>query len=376
MKPIHNVRDIHERFSPYVGCSNHLEEMMSTETYLVSGMTCASCSRAVERAVGKLPGITEASVNLATEKLTVTYDGSNLTPAAILSAVEKAGYGARIQSEPKTTSIPIAGMTCASCSAAIERGVGKLPGVLETSVNLATEKAQVSYDPEQIRLSQIKQKIRDLGYTPLEVEAALVVDEEGDRKESEIRGMWRSFWLSAIFAIPLFYLAMAPMIPWVSLPVPAALAPMRYPLVYALVCLALVLPILWNGRRYYQVGLRTMLHGAPNMDSLIATGTGAAMLYSLYSILRITQGDFMAVDHLYFETAGVIITLIQLGKTLEASSKRRASEAAKKLMGLAPKTATILHDGVQQELPVEEIEPGDLLLVRPGEKIAVDGLVV
>ena len=353
---------------------------MKTETFVITGMTCAACSRAVERAVGKLPGIGEAAVNLATERLSVTYDDTSPEPAdimtAITAAVEKAGYGAKRLAEPKTVTFPVEGMTCAACSSAIERGVGKMPGVLDIGVNLAMEKARIEYDPEQVRLSQIKQKIRELGYEPREVETGHKSDETADRKEAEIRGMWRRFLYSAVFALPLLYVAMGPMIPWLAWPVPRWMNPMQYPLVYALACLALVLPILWSGRRFYRVGLRTLLRGAPNMDSLIATGTGAAILYSLYSIWQISQGEFRAVNHLYFETAGVIITLIQLGKTLEANSKRRASEAAKKLLGLAPKTATVLHEGSQQEIPVDEIEPGDLLLVRPGEKIAVDGLVV
>ncbi len=349
---------------------------MRTDTFVITGMTCAACSRAVERAVGKQPGMHEATVNLATERLSVRYDDTALDTGAIITAVEKAGYGARRLSEPKSAVIPIEGMTCSACSRAIERGVGKMGGVLDASVNLAAEKAQIRYDPEQVRLSQIKQKIRELGYVPREIESGEVPDEAADRKEAEIKGMWRHFLTSALFALPLLYIAMGPMIPFLAWPVPGWMKPMQYPLVYTLVCLILVLPILWSGRQFYRVGFRTLFRGSPNMDSLIATGTGAAMLYSLYSLWRITQGDFGAVNHLYFETAGVIITLIQLGKTLEANSKRRASEAAKKLMGLAPKTAIVLHDGGQQEIPVEEIEPGDLLLVRPGEKIAVDGQVV
>jgi Cu+-exporting ATPase len=349
---------------------------MKTETYAITGMTCASCSRAVERVTGKLPGVGEAVVNLATEKLSISYDEAALNPAAIIAAVDKAGYGAKVLVESKTVIIPVSGMTCASCVRAIEKGTAKLEGVLEASVNLATEKVQITYNPELIRLSQIKQKIRDLGYDPHEIEINQKPDADTERKALEIKGMWRRFLLSAIFSVPLLYVAMGPMIPWLAWPVPAWMNPMDYPLVYALVCLFLVLPVLWSGRRFYAVGFKAMVHRSPNMDSLIATGTGAAMIYSIYSVFMIAQGDFRSVNHLYFETAGVIITLIQLGKTLEAVSKGRTSEAIKKLMGLTPKTAVVLHGDVQAEIPVEEVEIGDILLVRPGEKIAVDGVVV
>jgi len=349
---------------------------MTKETYAISGMTCASCSRAVERAVGKLPGVAEAVVNLATEKLSVTYDEAISGKDAIIASVDKAGYGANPFVDSKTVTIPVSGMACASCVRAIERGVSKMEGVIDASVNLASEKAQFTYAPDKVRFSQIKQKIRDLGYEPRVVEVDRKPDADADRKDAEVKGMWRRFTLSAIFAVPLLYVSMGPMISWLAWPVPSWMNMMRYPLVYAIVCLVLVLPILWSGRKFYSVGFRAMLHRSPNMDSLIATGTGAAMLYSLYAIYRIAQADFNAVNHLYFETAGVIITLIQLGKTLEAVSKGRTSEAIKKLMGLTPKTATVLHGDVQDEIPVEEVEIGDVLLVRPGEKVAVDGVVL
>ena len=221
---------------------------MKNETYAISGMTCASCSRAVERATGKLPGVGEAAVNLATERLSISYDETLLRPEMIMAAVEKAGYGARPLMESKTVVIPISGMTCASCVRAIEKGVVKLDGVTETSVNLATEKAQITYNPETVRLSQIKQKIRDLGYEPREIEVNQRPDADADRKALEIKGMWRHFLVSAGFSIPLLYVAMGPMIPWLGWPVPSWMNPMNYPLVYALVCLILVLPVLWSGR--------------------------------------------------------------------------------------------------------------------------------
>jgi len=169
---------------------------------------------------------------------------------------------------------------------------------------------------------------------------------------------------------------MVPMISWVSLPFPGGLDPMQYPLIYALLELALTIPVLIAGHKFYTVGFKAIVRRSPNMDSLIAMGTSAAILYSIYSTYRISIGEFAHVDELYFETAGVIITLILLGKSLEAVSKGRTSEAIKKLMGLAPKTALVLQDGKEIEMPIEEVEVGDILLVKPGEKIPVDGEVI
>ncbi len=349
---------------------------MKTESYKITGMTCAACSRAVERTSRKQPGVTEATVNLATEKLAITYDENLLSPEALMQAIEKAGYHAAPEQTSKTVIIPIEGMTCAACIRIIEVKVGKMAGVKSVSVNLATEKAQIDYEPGLIRLSEIKQKIRDLGYTPLEAEARLQPDADAEKKEKEIRGMWSRFIISAVFSIPLLYIAMGPMISWLAWPVPGWMNPMQYPLTYGLVSLALVIPVVLNGHRFYTGGFKAMLHRAPNMDSLIAMGTSAAVLYSLFSLWLITQGEFKAVNNLYFETAAVILTLIQLGKTLETVSRGKTSEAIKKLMGLAPKTAIVVHGDAQIETPVEELETGDIILVRPGEKVAVDGEVI
>lgn len=346
---------------------------MKTETYQVDGMTCASCSRAVERSTSKLDGVSASNVNLTTEKLTITYDENKTTPDAVLAAIEKAGYKGALEKNTKKVNIPIEGMTCAACSQAIERRVGKLPGIDFVSVNLATETAQIEYDPDSTRLSEIKQVITKLGYTPREIEIKRDTDADRLRKEEEIRDMEHRLRLSALFAVPLFIVAMAPMI---GIPFPEFMAPMSSPLTYALIQIILVLPILWAGRRFYNVGFRQIAHLSPNMDSLIAVGTSAALIYSFFSFAQILAGDHMAVEHMYFESAGVIITLILLGKTLEAISKGKTSEAIKKLIGLTPRTALVEQGADLIEIPVEEIEPGDVIVVKPGGKIAVDGVVV
>lgn len=349
--------------------------MIKTKTLELRGMTCSACAAANERAVRKVPGVAEASVNFAAETLNVKYDDTSASIDAIVAAVKKAGYEAVERVETREVSIPVGGMTCTACSAAIERSLKKLPGIEIASVNFATEKATVKYDPAAVRLSEIKGAIKKAGYEPLamEVDSGAAIDSHKAAKEREIRTMWTKFIVSASFSIPLLYIAMAHMLGW---PLPAALHPMDYPLRFALIQIALVIPAIVAGYRFYVVGVRSLLHGAPNMDSLIAMGTSAAVLYSLFSTYRIASGDFGAVEELYFETAGIIITLILLGKSLEAVSKGRTSESIKKLIGLKPKTATVLQDGKEIEIPIDEVEPGDILLVRPGERVPVDGTVL
>jgi len=346
---------------------------MTKKNMHITGMTCAACAQRIEKVTGKIPGVALASVNLATETLTVEYDGRPETLSLIREKIQKLGYGVKDDINNKTVVIPIEGMTCAACSQRIEKVLNKLEGIDKASVNLATERATVSYDPAVIRLSAIKQAIEKLGYKPLSAEGRQGADEYKIRKEREIRSMWIKFIVSAVFALPLLYLAMGPMI---GLPVPAFLNPDHKPLAYALTQLALTLPIAAAGYKFYTVGFRALVKLSPNMDSLIAIGTSSAIIYSLYSTYRIYAGHHGAGHDLYYETAGVIITLIMLGKTLEAVSKGRTSEAIKKLMGLAPKTATVIQDGKEIEIPIEEVEAGDILLVRPGEKIPVDGEVL
>jgi Cu+-exporting ATPase len=295
--------------------------------------------------------------------------------------------GYEVPEKPRGTAvtIPIGGMTCAACSARVEKAIRKLEGVESASVNLATEKASVVYKPQVLRLSAIKEAIEKAGYQALEASKDGAADEDRLRKEREIKILRTKFIVAVFFAIPLLYIAMAPMMgaitpPWLTLPFPKALAPMNFPLIYALAELILVIPIIIAGHRFYTQGFKNLLHRSPNMDSLIAIGTTSAVIYSLYNITRIAAGDFGAVDALYFETAGVIIALILLGKTLEAISKGRTSEAIKRLMGLAPKTAIIIEtkasgETLEKEIPIDEVIPGDIILVRPGAKIPVDGVV-
>ena len=280
--------------------------------------------------------------------------------------------------------LDIGGMTCAACSARIERVLSRKEGVQKASVNLTTEKAQVSYDPGAISVADMIAAIEKAGYSAtLPKQDPAEAANKQKRKQREMRVLWIKFIVSACFTLPLLYLAMAPMlVEWVVLPFPSMLEPMHHPLAYALTQLALVIPVICVGYRFYYVGFKTLLHLSPTMDSLIAVGTSAAVLYSLYNTILIARGESMLVHSLYYETAGVIITLILLGKCLEARAKGKTSGAIMKLMGLAPKTATLLAEGPgaqgaaeEREIPVEEVQPGNTLVVKPGERIPVDGEV-
>ena len=272
--------------------------------------------------------------------------------------------------------LKIIGMTCAACSARIERSVSKIEGVESCSVNLATERMTVEFDPAKIDVETIKKTIEKIGYSWAENKNN-VVDGDKLRKDKEIKTLWIKFVVSAGFSLPLLYVAMGHMLPfgW-RLPLPEILHPMHYPLNFALIQIALTIPIIIMGYRFYVVGFRAIWSRSPNMDSLIAIGTSVAVSYSLYSIYQITQGHFAFAEHLYFETAGVIITLVLLGKSLEAVSKGRTSGAIKKLMGLTPKMATILVGDMEREIPIEDLNVGDIIIVKPGGKIPVDGIVV
>ncbi|SEV83946.1 heavy metal translocating P-type ATPase [[Clostridium] fimetarium] len=348
---------------------------MQKENLQIIGMSCAVCAKTIERVTKKLDGVLSSNVNFSSEKLIIEFDEEKLSIPIIKEAITKAGYEVLEKSKEKEITIPIQGMTCAACANRIEKVVSKLEGVSLAAVNFATEKLVTKYNPEKVRISEIKQAIVKAGYKALEIETKAAIDEDKIRKQKEIKTLWTKFIISFVFCIPLLYLAMGSMIWWLRFPIPNILEPMQYPLNYAIALIVLTLPILIVGNKFYSVGFKAIIRRSPNMDSLIAMGTSAAVLYSLYSTYRISIGDFGYMEDLYFETAGVIITLILLGKSLEAVSKGKTSEAIKKLMGLAPKTAIVIQDGKEVILPIEEVEVNDIILVKPGEKIPVDGIV-
>ena len=267
----------------------------------------------------------------------------------------------------------IEGMSCASCAMTIENAVSKIPGVAKASVNLATEIMTVEAN-DSVTPEDIAKVVDGVGYgaRPRGKSVEEELEEKNEKKEAHLREMKRNLTISAIFTVPLLFIAMADM---VGIPMPAFLSPMQSPVSYALIQLALVLPIVWIGRRFFVDGFKALSKGHPNMDSLVALGTSAAFLYSLYGTYHVLEGHAHFAMNLYYESAGVILTLITLGKYFEDVSKGKTSMAIQTLVGLAPKMATVLRDGQEVEVPVEEVQVGDLIRVKPGEKVPVDGVV-
>ena len=267
----------------------------------------------------------------------------------------------------------IEGMSCASCAMTIENAVSKIPGVDKASVNLATEIMTVEAT-DNVTPEDIAKVVDGVGYSarPRGKSVEEELEEKNEKKEAHLREMKRNLTISAIFTVPLLFIAMADM---VGIPMPAFLSPMQSPVSYALIQLALVLPIIWLGRRFFVDGFKALSKGHPNMDSLVALGTSAAFLYSLYGTYHVLEGHAHFAMNLYYESAGVILTLITLGKYFEAVSKGKTSMAIQTLVGLAPKMAMVLRDGQEVEIPVEEVQVGDLIRVKPGEKVPVDGVV-
>ncbi|MGL4737829.1 MAG: heavy metal translocating P-type ATPase [Cellulosilyticaceae bacterium] len=263
----------------------------------------------------------------------------------------------------------IEGMTCSACANRVERVTKKLEGIDNAVVNFASEKLTVECDPQKVSYEQIKGAVEKAGYK--------LVSEDEKKVEKQVmtpeRKLFYRFILSLVFAVPLLIISMGHM---VGMPLPMSLDPMHNPLNFALIQLVLTLPVMLIGYKFYVVGFKNLFKMSPNMDSLIAIGTLAAVVYGFYAIYRIMQGDTMYAMHLYFESAAVILALITLGKYLEAVSKGKTSEAIKKLMGLAPRTATVIRGNKELEVLLEGVVVGDIVVVKPGEKLPVDGEVI
>ena len=341
-----------------------------TLTLDIEGMTCASCVGRVERALRAVPGVGEANVNLATERATITADAS-VARADLVAAVEKVGYPVR---PPATLTLAVEGMTCASCVGRVERVLRAQPGVIEANVNLATEHATVQLaagtDPQALIAAVDK-----IGYPAriLAEAGSSDSDEAAARREAETLLLRRDLLIAAVLALPVFVLEMGShLIPAMHHWIAATLGTQTSWLVqFVLTTLVLIGP----GRRFYRHGLPALLRGAPDMNSLVAVGTLAAYLYSCVAtfVPHWLPSGSVAV---YFEAAAVIVTLILLGRWLEAGARGRTSEAIKRLVGLQARTARVLRDGSAADVPIAEVVNGDHVLVRPGERIAVDGEVV
>jgi Cu+-exporting ATPase len=326
-------------------------------TLRIKGMHCATCSQSVAEALRKVEGVASADVNLATEKALVEYDPDKADPALLDKAVSDSGY----EVARDEITMTISGMHCATCATTIKDALEKLPGVSDARVNFALGKASVTYDAERTDPRGFRKAVEDAGYKVLEVQGVLA---ERLARQEELRDGWRTLVLAAAFGIPVALLSML----YSLLPDGAlAVADRNYLL------LALSVPVQFvAGLRYYKGSYRALLNRRPNMDVLVVLGTSAAWTYSLF--VTVLPGT-MGTSDVYFDTSAMIITLVLAGKYLELRSRGSASEAIIKLMDLQPPMASVVRDGAETEMPAEELVEGDIVVVRAGDRVPVDGVV-
>jgi Cu+-exporting ATPase len=330
----------------------------------IRGMSCAGCAARIEKVLQGLPGVQEAQVNFATEKATLRYDPALLTLDQLAREMEEIGYEVPLQ----RLTIPVGGMHCASCAASIERALGSVEGVVTAHVNFGTAKATVEYLPTRVEAATLRQAIREAGYEPREsADTETAIDRERHARAVEIRTLMARFLVSLVLSLPIVLGSMGMFFPWVP-------TWLQHP--YVLLVLATPVQF-WVGWQFYQGFWSALKHRTADMNTLIAIGTSAAYAYS--AAVTAAPALFLRLGlgtHVYYDTAAMIITLIILGRLLEARARGQTSEAMRKLMGLRAKTARVLRHGVATDIPVEEVEIGDLILVRPGEKVPVDGTIV
>ena len=319
----------------------------------ITGMTCTTCARTVAKGLSHTPGVEEANVNFASQKASIEYDPEKVNLAKIKDTVSQLGYGVAT----KKSIFPVGGMTCASCVARVEEALSSVPGVISASVNLASEKATVEY-VEGTGLAYMRRAVKEAGYE-LGPEAEALEDVT-TAAQREIRVIRNRFIIAAILTASIMALGWGPS--FVS---------------KSYLLLALATPVqFWAGLRFYRGAWGALKHKTSDMNTLVAVGTSVAYFYSMIAV--IAPGLFatgVAEPHLYFHTSAAIITLILLGRFLEARARGQTSEAIKKLIGMQPKTALVILEGEEREIPVEEVQVGDLILVRPGERVPVDGIV-
>ncbi|MGJ7045700.1 heavy metal translocating P-type ATPase [Thermoanaerobacterium thermosulfurigenes] len=333
--------------------------MPEKATLKITGMTCASCAARIEKGLKNLEGIDEANVNLAVEKATVVYDPEKVDIDDMTKKIEDLGYGV----VRDKADLVLIGMSCASCATKIEKTLNKLPGVYKASVNFATEEASVEYNSDAISVEQMAKAIRDIGYDAKEKKDN-ALDYEKNEREAEIKKTKALVIVSSILTFPLL---LAMVLKVFKLPAGILEAPWFQ--------ILLATPVQFIiGYRYYKGAWHNLKNMSANMDTLVALGTSAAYFYSLYNVFTKPMSEVH--NYLYFEASAVVITLITLGKMLEAIAKGKTSEAIKKLMGLQAKTARVIRNGEEIDIPIEEVKVGDIVVVRPGEKIPVDGIIV
>ncbi len=332
----------------------------------IGGMTCASCVATLEKGLSSLDGVVVASINLATERASVGFDPTLVRPQDFIKTIKGLGYEAGVEK----IILPIQGMTCASCVKKVEDALAGVVGVIKASVNLATERAAVEYIPGAVTSDALKKAVHDVGYEVLEIEGGEdALEQEEQAHKRAYQGLKRKLIVGVILTVPIFILTYSQLL---GLP---TLFPSER--ISFLVQLLLATPVqFWVGWQFYRGAWGAAKHKTTDMNTLIAVGTGAAYIYSLAATFF--PGLFVAKGlgaHVYFDTAAAIIVLILLGRLLEARAKGQTSEAIKRLIGMQPKTARVIREGHEIDVPVEEVAVGDLLVVRPGEKVPVDGII-
>jgi Cu+-exporting ATPase len=333
----------------------------------ITGMSCAACSTRVQNALKKLKGVENATVNFAAEQGTVFYNPSEISVDSLIKTVKDSGYGVSIS---KIT-LPIKGMTCASCVEKVQKSLSSLDGVFSASVNLATEKATIEYVPAQVGIRDFKKTVRDIGYDIVEVEQGEdIVEKEKKERERELKKLKTKLITGIALTIPIFLIVL-----WEKIGLSAFIEIPKQ--TGFLLQFIIQTPVqFWVGWQFYGGAIAAARHRTTNMNTLIAVGTSAAYLYSVTATFFPSVFEIRGYTaHVYFDTAATIIVLILLGRFFEARAKGRTSEAIKKLIGLQPKTARVIRDAQERDLPIEEVEIGDMILVRPGEKVPVDGVV-
>jgi Cu+-exporting ATPase len=336
----------------------------------VAGMTCASCVGRVEKAIRAIDGVTAANVNLATERASISFASADADPHAVIKAIRDVGY----ESIPATVELKISGMSCASCVGRVEKALKRVPGVVKATVNLATERATVRSFGSADPVARLIAAVRETGYEADEIRASADhTDREQAAREAEIASLRRAFAVAAVLTLPVFAIEMGShFVPGVHEWVMATIGHREsWYLQFALTTLVMFGP----GLRFFRKGVPALLRLAPDMNALVVLGTTAAYGYSV--VATFARGVLPAgTANVYYEAAAVIVTLILLGRFLEAKAKGRTSEAIKRLMGLTPKTARVIRDSLVVEVPLAEVRTGDLIQLRPGEKIPVDGDIV
>jgi Cu+-exporting ATPase len=333
----------------------------------ISGMSCASCVSRIEKGLSKIHGVAEVKVNFASEKASIDYDPSQVLPVDLVEAVKGLGY----ETENQKSILAISGMTCASCVNRVQQALNDVPGVIAATVNFATEKATVEYIADHVTTRDLGQAVAAVGYTIVEPDDSNDVDKEKAVREAEFKKLRQKFLVGVVLVAPLFLL-----VHWDKLGLDGVFA--LSPQSNFILQLILQTPVqFWVGLQFYKGALAAARHRTSDMNTLIAVGTSAAYLYSI--LATFFPGLFAAeglAPKVYFDTAGAIIVLILLGRLLEARAKGQTSEAIKKLIGLQAKTATVLVDGKQHDIPVDEVLIGDIVVVKPGAKVPVDGVII